>query len=57
MLREGKQQRKKTKEANKITKDWTGIPGINLNFLMDRKCENRQQKLAFNQVFSRTNLF
>lgn len=48
---------KENKEANKITKDWTDIPGINLNFLMDRKCENRQQKLAFNQVFSRTNLF
>lgn len=30
MLREGKQQRKKTKEANKTTKDWTGIPGISL---------------------------
>lgn len=54
MLREGKQQRKKTKEANKNTKDCTGI---NLNLLMDRKCENRQQKLAFNHIFSRTNLF
>lgn len=57
MLREGKQQRKKTKEANKNAKDCTGIPGINLNLLMDRKCENRQKKLAFNHIFSRTNLF
>lgn len=42
MLREEKQQRKKTKEANKNTKDCTDKPGINLNLLMDRECENRQ---------------